>query len=70
MSEDSSEELAALLAQCESALGQYSRRTGASMFSEVANKPPSQNTMQSKPAEQKRAALLTQRISRLVFRHS
>jgi hypothetical protein len=66
MSKDSSDELAALLVQCESALGQYSSRTGASMFGELSKKPPSKLTMQNKSAEQKRAALLTQRASRLI----
>jgi hypothetical protein len=66
MSKDSSDELAALLAQCESALGQYSSRTGASMFGEFSNKPTYKDTMQSKSAEQKRAAPLTQRASKLI----
>jgi hypothetical protein len=66
MNKDSSQELAALMAQCESALGQYSSRTGASMFGDHANKETPKLATKGKPAEQKRADLLTQRESRPV----
>jgi|TARA_B110000503_G_scaffold111056_1_gene166181 hypothetical protein len=67
MSRESSEELAALMAQCESALGEYSSRTGAPMFGEVANNPTSKYTIQSKKLQQKRAALEALRESKLVL---
>jgi hypothetical protein len=62
MSKETEKEIAALMAQCESALIEFSNRTGASVFAEALNKPVTETTLKSQAVSEQALANMAKNL--------
>ena len=67
MSKETEKEIAALLAQCESALVEHSNRTGASVFAEALNEPAPKATAITKAVSDKALAKMAKALESSSF---